>query len=120
MTDITSAKDKKTLGSKLASTVLVFTVPVLLLVIIGLLSGSLAFGVVEITLLWAIWLVGLASRTSDGDPQVVGVVGGAVDGHPGEVVRGALHVVRREPRRSGRERLVGQSNGSLAQLPRRG
>ncbi len=60
MTEVQRAKDKKTLGSKLALTVLVFTVPVLLLAIIGLFSGSFVMGGVEITLLWVIWLVGLA------------------------------------------------------------
>ncbi len=60
MTEVQRAKDKKTLGSKLASTVLVFTVPMLLLAIIGLFSGGFVMGGVEITLLWVIWLVGLA------------------------------------------------------------
>jgi hypothetical protein len=60
MTEVRQAKDKKTLGSKLASTVLVFTVPMLLLAIIGLFGGSFGIGMVELTLLWVIWLVGLA------------------------------------------------------------
>ena len=60
MTEVQGAEDKKTLGSKLASTVLVFTVPMLLLAIIGLFGGSFGIGMVEITLLWVIWLVGLA------------------------------------------------------------
>jgi len=42
----------------LASTVLVFTVPMLLLAIIGLFSGSLGIGTPELTLLWVIWIVG--------------------------------------------------------------
>jgi hypothetical protein len=60
MTEVQGAEDKKTLGSKLASTVLIFTVPMLLLAIIGLFGGSFGIGMVEITLLWVIWLVGLA------------------------------------------------------------
>jgi len=60
MTEVQNANAKKTLGSKLASTVLVFTVPLLLLAIMGLFSGSLGIGTVEISLLWVIWMVGLA------------------------------------------------------------
>ena len=59
MTDVQPTKDKKTLGSKLASTVLVFIVPVLLLTIIGLFSGGFGVGVVELSLLLLIWVVGL-------------------------------------------------------------
>jgi len=59
MTGVEPAKDKPTLGSKLASTVLVFTVPMLLLAIIGLFSGSFGIGTPELTLLWVIWIVGL-------------------------------------------------------------
>jgi hypothetical protein len=59
MTEAQQVKDKKTLGSKLASTVLVFLVPVLLLALIGLLTGGFGIGVVELTLLSAIWVVGL-------------------------------------------------------------
>ncbi len=50
---------KKTFGSKLASTVLVFTVPILLLAIIGLFTGSFDIGTPEIALLSVIWIVGL-------------------------------------------------------------
>lgn len=59
MTELQGAKDKRTLGSKLASTVLVFTVPMLLLAIIGLFGGGFAIGTPEIALLWVIWIVGL-------------------------------------------------------------
>jgi len=38
----------------------VFTVPMLLLAIIGLFGGSFAIGTVEISLLWVIWMLGLA------------------------------------------------------------
>ena len=60
MTEVQNVRVKKALGSKLASTVLVFTVPMLLLAIIGLFSGSFGIGTVEISLLWVIWVVGLA------------------------------------------------------------
>ena len=60
MTEIQQAKGKRTVGSKLASTVLVFLVPSLLLAIIGMIGGAVGFGMVEISLLWAIWVVGLA------------------------------------------------------------
>ena len=60
MTEINQAKAKRTVGSKLASTVLVFMVPILLLAIIGTIGGGVGIGMVELTLLWAIWLVGLA------------------------------------------------------------
>jgi hypothetical protein len=59
VTEVQQAKRKKTLGSKLASTVLVFTVPILLLALIGVLGGSFAIGTPEIALLWVIWIIGL-------------------------------------------------------------
>src|SRR3954453_5689070 len=59
MTEAQQTKDKKTLGSRLASTVLVFIAPVLLLAIIGLFTGGVGIGVVELTFLLAIWVVGL-------------------------------------------------------------
>ena len=59
MTGVQQTKDKKTLGSKLASTALVILVPVLLLAIVGLFSGGAGIGVVELILLLAIWVVGL-------------------------------------------------------------
>ena len=45
---------------QLASTVLVITVPLLLLAILGLLSGSVDLGTPERTGLTVIWVVGLA------------------------------------------------------------
>ena len=60
MTEVHSAKVKKTLGSKLASTVLVFTVPLLLGGILGLFTGSMGVGVADLVLLAVIWVVGLA------------------------------------------------------------
>jgi hypothetical protein len=54
------AKAKRNVGSKVASTVLVFMMPILLLAIIGTIGGGVGIGMVELTLLWAIWLVGLA------------------------------------------------------------
>ena len=60
MSEAKQAKAKRTVGSKLASTVLVFMVPILLLAIIGMIGGGVGIGMVELTLLWAIWLVGLA------------------------------------------------------------
>lgn len=59
MTEFQPAKGGKSVGSKSASTVLVVTVPMLLLAVIGLFSGSLALGTVEITLLMVIWAAGL-------------------------------------------------------------
>jgi uncharacterized membrane protein len=59
MSEVQQAKRTKTLGSKLASTVLVFTVPLLLLAIIGMLGGGLGIGTVELALLLVIWIVGL-------------------------------------------------------------
>jgi hypothetical protein len=53
------AENNRTLRSKVASTVLVFTVPMLLLAIIGALGGSFGIGTPEIVLLWVIWIVGL-------------------------------------------------------------
>jgi hypothetical protein len=53
------AENNRTLRGKVASTVLVFTVPMLLLAIIGALGGSFGIGTPEIVLLWVIWIVGL-------------------------------------------------------------
>ena len=60
MTDTEHARGKRAVGSKLASTVLVFIVPILLLAIIGMIGGAVGIGMVELSLLWAIWMVGLA------------------------------------------------------------
>ena len=60
MTDTEHARVKRAVGSKLASTVLVFIVPILLLAIIGMIGGAVGIGMVELSLLWAIWMVGLA------------------------------------------------------------
>jgi hypothetical protein len=60
MTEVQPAKGRQTLGKKLSSTVLVFTVPVLLLAIIGAAGGSFGIGTVELSLLAVIWVVGLA------------------------------------------------------------
>jgi hypothetical protein len=60
MTEVQPAKNSRTLGSKLSSTVLVFTVPVLLLAISAAVGGSFGIGLVELSLLVAIWVVGLA------------------------------------------------------------
>jgi hypothetical protein len=60
MTEVQQAKSRRTLGKKLSSTVLVFTVPVLLLAIIGAVAGSFGIGTVELSLLVVIWVVGLA------------------------------------------------------------
>jgi hypothetical protein len=59
VTEVQQPSSKKTVRSKLASTVLVVTVPMLLLAIIGALGGSFAIGIPEIALLWVIWIVGL-------------------------------------------------------------
>ncbi len=59
MTEVPRAGDRRTIGSRLASTVLVFTVPLLLMAILGLFSGSFGIGMVEIGLLWVIWAIGL-------------------------------------------------------------
>ncbi len=60
MSDFRSTKATQSRGSKFASTVLVFTVPLLLLAIIGMVGGSFGIGTVEITLLLVIWAAGLA------------------------------------------------------------
>jgi len=59
MTEVQPDKGKRTLQSKLASTVLVFTVPLLVLAIIGALGGSFAIGTPELALLMVIWVIGL-------------------------------------------------------------
>ena len=59
VTEVQQPNRKKTVRSKLASTVLVVTVPILLLAIIGVFGGSFAIGIPEIALLWVIWIVGL-------------------------------------------------------------
>jgi hypothetical protein len=60
MTEVQPAKNSRTLGKKLSSTVLVLTVPVLLLAIIAAVGGSFGIGLVELSLLVAIWGIGLA------------------------------------------------------------
>ena len=60
MTDTEQARGKRTVGSKLASTVLGVIVPILLLAIIGMIGGAVGIGMVELSLLWAIWVVSLA------------------------------------------------------------
>jgi hypothetical protein len=59
MTEVQQARTRRALRSKVASSVLVLTVPILLLAIIGVLGGSFAIGLPEIALLWVIWIVGL-------------------------------------------------------------
>jgi hypothetical protein len=59
MNEIPRSRGKKTLGSKLASTVLVFVGPLLLLAIVGIFSGSEDIGTPEILLLELMWAVGL-------------------------------------------------------------
>lgn len=59
MTEVQQGEGKRTLESKMTSTILVITVPVLLLAIIGLFSGSFGIGLPELILLWVIWMVGL-------------------------------------------------------------
>ena len=59
MTEAQQAERNRTLAGKVTSTVLVLTVPMLLLAIIGLLGGSFAIGTPELGLLWVIWIVGL-------------------------------------------------------------
>lgn len=60
MNDVQGTRGKKSTGSKLASTVLVFVVPWLLLAIVGIFSGSEDVGTPEILLLEVIWAMGLA------------------------------------------------------------
>lgn len=50
---------RPTLRSKLASTVLVFAIPLLLLAVMAVFGGLLGFGSAEIGLLSLIWIVGL-------------------------------------------------------------
>lgn len=59
MNEVQQAKGNRTLGNRLASTVLVFTVPILLLAIIGMLGGGSGIGTVELALLLVIWILGL-------------------------------------------------------------
>ena len=59
MTEVQQVRDKRTFGSRVASTVLVFTVPILLLAVLGLLTGSLDIGTLEIDLLLVVWLAGV-------------------------------------------------------------
>jgi hypothetical protein len=59
MNDVQRTHSKRTLGSKVVSTVLVFTVPQLLLAIIGVFTGSFDLGTPEILMLEVCWVVGL-------------------------------------------------------------
>jgi Flp pilus assembly protein TadB len=59
VTEVEQPKSERTLRSKVASTVLVFTVPILLLAIIGVLGGSLLIGIPELALIGVVWIVGL-------------------------------------------------------------
>jgi positive regulator of sigma E activity len=45
--------------SKWTSSVLVIAVPLLVLVLVGLVTGSLDLGTVEMTILMVVWLAGL-------------------------------------------------------------
>ena len=58
-TPTTPTKKRPSLESKIGSTVLLFAVPQLLLLIIGILGGGFALGEPELALLSLIWLVGL-------------------------------------------------------------
>ena len=49
----------RTTWNRITSSVLVILVPILLLAVIGLATGSLALGTPELLLLTVIWIVGL-------------------------------------------------------------
>ena len=59
MTEPPQPGRNRTLAGKVTSTVLVLTVPLLLLAIIGLLGGGFGIGTPELGLLLVIWIVGL-------------------------------------------------------------
>ena len=54
-----SESKQSSLESKLGSSVLVITVPWLLLVVLGLFTGSFDLGTPELLLIQLVWLVGL-------------------------------------------------------------
>jgi hypothetical protein len=76
VTEVQQARGNRTLRRRLASTVLVLAVPILLLAIVAALGGSFAIGLPEIALLWVIWIVGLSwvwwPRRTDGGSSRVG------------------------------------------------
>ena len=59
MTEAQPVKPGRTSGGKVASSVLVLTVPLLLLAIIGAFAGTFGIGLPEIALLWLVWAIGL-------------------------------------------------------------
>ncbi len=50
---------RPTIGHKVGSTVLLFAVPLLLLTVLMMLGGGVGIGTVELSLLLALWAIGL-------------------------------------------------------------